>query len=62
MSGPAKDYVTVQYLSKQSGLTTARIRQLLAEGQELKGEKLFRVWLIRSSEAERWLRERGRSQ
>jgi plasmid maintenance system antidote protein VapI len=61
MGGPTKDYVTVQELAERAGLTTARIRQLLAEGRELQGEKLFRVWVIRKAEAERWLRDRERA-
>ena len=49
---------TVKELAVASGLTPARIRQLLIAGRELRGEKVGRDWMIRDAEARRWLAER----
>jgi len=53
-----RDYMTVTELAAAAGLSTARIRQILAGGRGLRGEKLFGNWIIRKAEAERWLAER----
>lgn len=57
------DMWTVKELAEAASLTTARVRQLLAKGEELQGQKVGGqargVWLIRDSEARRWLSERG---
>ena len=47
--------LTTKELSEKSGLTTARIRQLLIEGRDLVGYKVGRDWVVTSKEAERWL-------
>lgn len=54
-------YYTVTELSRLSGLTETRIRQLCTLGDELKCEKPFsyRLWLIEKQEGKRWLATRG---
>ena len=50
---------TTNDLANAAGVDPARIRQLLIEGAELRGEKLGRDWLVTSAEAKRWLESRG---
>lgn len=57
-----RDLWTVQQLAAASGLTGARIRQILAEGEKLRGIKLGKgrggQWAVIDSEARRWLESR----
>jgi hypothetical protein len=61
MDQERKELWTVKDLAKAADLTGQRIRQLLAEGDELHGQKVAGAWLIRDSEARRWLKERRQS-
>jgi hypothetical protein len=49
-----KEWTTGE-LSEASGLTDARIRQLLIEDKDLHGHKLGRDWRVKDLEARRWL-------
>lgn len=46
---------TTRRLAQASGLSTARIRQLLIVGRDLHGRKVGRDWLVSDAEARRWL-------
>lgn len=46
---------TTRRLAQASGLSTARIRQLLIVGRDLHGRKVGRDWLVSDAEAHRWL-------
>jgi hypothetical protein len=61
MDQERKEFWTVKELAEAAGLTGARVRQLLARGDELRGRKVAGAWLVRDSEARRWLKERRRS-
>ncbi len=54
----ARGYWLVAELSDKAGLTGARIRQLLKERRELKGDKAGQVWTIPYNEGLRWLASR----
>lgn len=49
---------TARELAEKAGVSAARIRQLLIEGQELRGRKVGYMWIVPDSEARRWLAER----
>jgi hypothetical protein len=50
---------TTRDLADAAGLNPARIRQLLIDGQVLRGHKLGRDWVVPDPEARRWLSSRG---
>jgi hypothetical protein len=52
-----KEYWTTKELAKAAGLTDGRIRQLLRAG-EVQGVHIAGVWLVRDTEARRWLSQR----
>ena len=56
-----EDLVSVKQAAKIAGVTDGRIRQLLIEGKKLKGQKVGFQWVIKRSELDRWMKERGRS-
>lgn len=49
--------ITVTQLAKLAGVSTQRIRQLIAEGT-IKAQKFGPIWQISNTEAERWLASR----
>ena len=51
---------TTRRLAQASGLSTARIRQLLIVGRDLHGRKVGRDWLISDVDAREWLTRRER--
>jgi len=56
-----KRHYTVNELAELAGVTPTRVRQILLEGQELKGEKHGFMWLISAAEAERWIKTRQKN-
>lgn len=53
--------ITTRELAEKAGVSQEYVRRLCAQGV-LNATKPGRDWLIPDDEAERWLRERGRSQ
>ncbi len=49
---------TTATLAQAAGLTTARIRQILIAGRDLRGRKLGRDWFVYDEEARAWLAAR----
>jgi len=57
-----KQHWTVKELAEAAKLTTARIRQLLLEGEDLRGQKFGGqggFFVISDAEARRWLASRA---
>jgi len=53
-----RGYWLVSELVEESGLTGARIRQLLILDKEIHGNKAGQVWTIPYREGARWLKQR----
>jgi excisionase family DNA binding protein len=56
-----EDLISVKQAAKIAGVTDGRIRQLLIEGEKLKGQKVGFQWVLKRSELERWLKARERA-